>query len=217
MLPTLREPASALTHFIGIILSAVGLVLLILESVNPIKPWHLAAFSIFGGGMFLLYTASTLYHWLAVSTKAVTFLRKLDQTMIYILIAATYTPVCLIPLRGLWGWSLLSIIWGFALFGILLRIFWKNFPDWFSITSYIFMGWLAVVASWPLVQAVQIGAMVWIALGGIFYTVGAVIHSLGRPNPIPKVFGSHEIFHVFVMMGSFSHFWVMYNLSLIHI
>ena len=163
MLPTLREPASALTHFIGIILSAVGLVLLILESVNPIKPWHLAAFSIFGGGMFLLYTASTLYHWLAVSTKAVTFLRKLDQTMIYILIAATYTPVCLIPLRGLWGWSLLSIIWGFALFGILLRIFWKNFPDWFSITSYIFMGWLAVVASWPLVQAVQIGAIEWIA------------------------------------------------------
>ena len=211
MLPKLRDPVSALTHFLGIILAAVGLVLLIMESVRPIKPLHLAAFSIFGGGMFLLYTASTLYHWLDVSSKAVTFLRKLDHTMIYVLIAATYTPVCLIPLRGWWGLSLLSIIWGLALFGILLRSFWKSLPNWFSITSYIAMGWLAVVASWPLMEALQPGALGWIALGGIFYTVGAVIQAVGRPNPVPRVFGSHEIFHVLVMMGSFSHFWVMYN------
>ncbi len=207
----LREPVSALTHFVGMILAVVGLVMLIMESVSPARPLHIVAFSIFGGAMFLVYTASTLYHWLSVSPAAVARLRKLDQAMIYLLIAATYTPVCLIPLRGLWGWSLLGIVWGLALFGILMRIYWRSFPDWFSITTYVFMGWIVVVASWPIVKALQTGAVVWIAVGGLFYTVGAVIHALQRPNPFPKIFGFHEIFHLFVMMGSFSHFWVMYQ------
>ena len=211
MFKKLREPVSALTHFVGIILSIVGLVVLILESVSPPKPWHIVAFSIFGGAMFLVYTASTLYHWLSVSPKVINLLRKFDQAMIYLLIAATYTPVCLIPLRGYWGWSVLGIIWGLALFGILMRLFWNDFPNWFSITTYLFMGWTIVVASWPLVKALEVGAIVWIVIGGLFYTVGAVIHALEKPNPIPKIFGSHEIFHIFVMLGSFSHFWVMYQ------
>lgn len=207
----IKEPFSAISHALGSVFAIIALILLIQESVNPIKPWHIVSFSIFGSGMFLLYTASTLYHWLPVSANLENKLRNLDHAMIHVLIASTYTPVCLIPLRGIWGWSMFGIIWGLAIFGILLKVFWKSLPNWFSITFYIFMGWLSIIAIYPMIMTLQIGAMVWIFIGGFFYTVGAVIHGLNKPNPIPKIFGAHEIFHVFVILGSFSHFMCMYN------
>jgi|TARA_Y100000031_G_C8206973_1_gene379096 hemolysin III len=207
----IKEPFSAISHALGAVFAIVALILLIQESVNPIKPWHIVSFSIFGSGMFLLYTASTLYHWLPVSANLENKLRNLDHAMIHVLIASTYTPVCLIPLRGIWGWSMFGIIWGLAIFGILLKVFWKSLPNWFSITFYIFMGWLSIIAIYPMIMTLQIGAMVWIFIGGFFYTIGAVIHGLNKPNPIPKIFGAHEIFHVFVILGSFSHFMCMYN------
>ena len=207
----IKEPFSAVSHAIGAVLAILALILLIRESIDPIKPWHIVAFSVFGSGMFLLYTASAIYHWLPVDPKYVKWLQTMDHVMIHILIASTYTPVCLIPLRGIWGWSLFGVIWSLTIFGILLKIFWKNLPDGFSVTFYIFMGWLAVVAIWPMVQTLQIGALVWIFIGGFFYTIGAVIHSLKKPNPIPNVVGAHEIFHLFVLLGSAAHFWVMYN------
>ena len=207
----IKEPFSAVSHAIGAVLAILALILLIRESIDPIKPWHIAAFSVFGSGMFLLYTASAIYHWLLVDPKYVKWLQTMDHAMIHVLIASTYTPVCLIPLRGVWGWSLLGMIWSLAIFGILLKIFWKNLPDWFSVTFYIFMGWLSVIAIWPMIQTLQIGALVWIFIGGFFYTIGAIIHSLKKPNPIPNVVGAHEIFHLFVLLGSAAHFWVMYN------
>ena len=207
----IKEPFSAVSHAIGAVLAILALILLIRESIDPIKPWHIAAFSVFGSGMFLLYTASAIYHWLPVEPKYVKWLQTMDHAMIHVLIASTYTPVCLIPLRGVWGWSLLGMIWSLAIFGILLKIFWKNLPDWFSVTFYIFMGWLSVIAIWPMIQTLQIGALIWIFLGGFFYTIGAIIHSLKKPNPIPNVVGAHEIFHLLVLLGSAAHFWVMYN------
>ena len=160
--------------------------------------------SIFGVSMFLTYAASTLYHWLNVPPAKIELLKKVDQAMIYLLIAATYTPICLIPLRGPWGWSLLGIIWGLATFGILMRLFWANFPEWFSVVSYLFMGWVIVIASWPVIEALEIEAVVWIIAGGLSYTIGATIHAINKPNPYPEVLGAHEIFHFFVMLGSFS-------------
>ena len=207
----IKEPFSAVSHAIGAVLAILALILLIRESIDPIKPWHIVAFSVFGSGMFLLYTASAIYHWLPVDPKYVKWLQTMDHAMIHVLIASTYTPVCLIPLRGVWGWSLFGVIWSLTIFGILLKIFWKNLPDWFSVTFYIFMGWLSVIAIWPMIQTLQIGALVWIFLGGFFYTIGAIIHSLKKPNPIPNVVGAHEIFHLFVLLGSAAHFWVMYN------
>ena len=207
----IKEPFSAVSHAIGAVLAILALILLIRESIDPIKPWHIVAFSVFGSGMFLLYTASAIYHWLPVAPKYVKSLQTMDHAMIHVLIASTYTPVCLIPLRGVWGWSLLGMIWSLAIFGILLKIFWKNLPDWFSVTFYIFMGWLSVIAIWPMIQTLQIGAVVWIFIGGFFYTIGAIIHGLKKPNPIPNVIGAHEIFHLFVLLGSAAHFWVMYN------
>ncbi|HVO65686.1 MAG TPA: hemolysin III family protein [Syntrophales bacterium] len=202
---------SGLTHFIGAILAVAGLVILICKSVNPVKPWHIVSFSVFGTGMILLYTASTLYHWLPLSENGIRNLRKLDHIMIFILIAATYTPVCLIPLRGPWGWSLFGSVWALAVIGMFLKLFWIQAPRWFSTTIYVIMGWLAVVGVWPLIKALHMGGFIWVLLGGLFYTVGAVIYAVKMPNPWPNVFGFHEIFHVFVIMGSVSHFWVMYG------
>ena len=143
------------------------------------------------------------------SKKVENKLRTLDHAMIHILIASTYTPVCLIPLRGVWGWSLFGLIWGLALFGILLKLFWRNLPGWFSITFYVFMGWLSIIALFPMIQTLEMGALIWI--GGFFYTVGVIIHSVNKPNPIPNIFGAHDIFHILVIMGSFCHFMWMYN------
>ena len=207
----IKEPFSAISHALGAILSIIALTLLLQESINPIKPWHIVSFTIFGTGMFLLYTASTLYHWLPVSTNIENKLRNLDHVMIHILIASTYTPICLIPLRGVWGWSMFGIVWTLAIFGILLKLFWKSLPNWFSTTFYIFLGWLSIIAIYPMMMTLQLGAIIWIFIGGFFYTLGAIIHGINKPNPIPKILGAHEIFHVFVILGSFSHFMCMYN------
>ena len=211
MIEKLRDPVSGLTHFIGAILAVVGLILLIYKSVDPVKPWHLVTFSVFGAGLILLYTSSTLYHWLPFSEKGIQRMRRLDHMMIFILIAATYTPICLIPMRGPWGWSLFGSVWGLATLGILLKFFWLQAPRWFSTMIYILMGWLVVVGIWPLIQALKLGGFMWVLIGGLFYTVGAIIYALKKPDPWPNIFGFHEIFHIFVMLGSFSHFWVMYR------
>ena len=211
MIKRLKEPISGLTHFIAAILSAVGLILLICRSINPVKPLHLVTFSIFGSAMILMYVASTLYHWLPLSEKGIERLRKFDHKSIFIFIAATYTPVCLIALRGVWGWGLLVSIWGLATVGILIKIFWFDAPQWFSTVLYILAGWLVLVCVLPLSNVLQLRALIWMFMGGVFYTIGALIYALRRPNPWPNFFGSHEIFHVFVMMGSFSHFWLMYK------
>ena len=207
----IKEPFSAISHALGAILSVIALTLLIQESINPIKPWHIVSFTIFGTGMFLLYTASTLYHWLPVSTDIENKLRNLDHVMIHILIASTYTPICLIPLRGVWGWSMFGIVWTLTIFGILLKLFWKSLPNWFSTTFYIFLGWLSILAIYPMMMTLQLGAIIWIFIGGFFYTLGAIIHGINKPNPIPKILGAHDIFHVFVILGSFCHFMCMYN------
>lgn len=207
----LREPISGLTHCVGTILSVIGLIILICNSLNPVKPWHLVTFSVFGAGLILLYTASTLYHWLPLSENGILHMRRLDHMMIFILIAATYTPICLIPLRGPWGWSLFGGVWVLAVLGIVLKIFWLQSPRWFSTAVYMLMGWLAVAGVWPLINALKLGGFIWILAGGLFYTVGGVIYAIKRPDPWPNFFGFHEIFHVFVILGSASHFWVMYG------
>ena len=205
-----RDPVSGLTHMIAALLAVLATVLLILRVVSPAMPWHIVTFSIFGGGMILLYTASTLYHWLPVSEAGVRFLRRVDHSMIFFYIAATYTPICLIPLRGPWGWSLFGVIWGLALAGIVMKIFWLHAPRWLSTAIYLAMGWMILVGVYPLVMNLSAGALAWLAGGGLVYSAGAVIYALKWPDPWPGRFGFHEIFHLFVIGGSFCHFVVMY-------
>lgn len=211
MFRNLKDPVSGLTHFVGALLAVFGLVLLILRATDPVKPWHIVSYSIFGAGMIFLYTASTLYHWLDLSEKGNRRLHKFDHMMIFVLIAATYTPICLIPLRGGWGWSLFGVIWGLAIAGILFKIFWMDAPRWLTTGIYIFMGWIVIVGIYPLVTMLQTGALIWLAAGGLSYSVGAIIYGAKKPDPWPDFFGFHEVFHIFVMLGTFAHFWVMYE------
>lgn len=210
LIKNLKEPMSGFTHFLGTVLAVVGTVLLILRVVSPVKGWHIVTYSIFGFGLILLYTASTLYHWIPATPRAERFLRKFDHSAIFILIAATYTPVCLIPLRGGWGWSLFGLAWGFTLVGITLKLFWIDAPKWLSTSIYLLMGWLIIIGVYPLVNTLDPGALIWLAVGGFSYTIGAVIYAVDKPNPV-RWFGAHEIFHIFVLLGSLSHFWVMYR------
>lgn len=207
----LREPVSGLTHLAGAILSLIGLVVMIYYAISVGTIWHIVSFSIFGGSLILLYTASTLYHLLNISDKGVRVLRKIDHMMIYILIAGTYTPLCLIPLRGGWGYSLLSIIWGIALAGIILKFLWFDAPRWLYTLFYLIMGWLVVIAFLPIARAIPLAGLMWLIAGGVLYSVGAVIYGTKWPKLNIKLFGFHEIFHVFVLYGSFCHFWLMFR------
>lgn len=201
----IKEPVNALTHFIGSIFSILGLVLLLYYANVQATAWHIVSFTIYGSSMFLLYTTSTLYHALNLSQKKTNFLHKLDHIMIYILIAGTYTPICLVPLRGGWGWSLFGVIWLLATIGIILKIYWFNAPRWLSTLFYILMGWVVVIAFVPLVKTTPIGGVIFLILGGIFYTIGGIIYGTKKPNFAKKI-GFHELFHIFVLAGSLCHY-----------
>lgn len=207
------RPWSAITHGIGAALAVAGTVLLSVRSaLRQLGPWA-SAFSIYGASMILLYTASTLYHCLNTSVRGRLALRKWDHCSIYLLIAGTYTPLCLMPLRtvGAWGWTLFGVIWGLAIAGIVMTMFWVNSPRWVTSGVYLFMGWLAVIALYPLWTVLGGAGLFWLLLGGVLYTVGGVSYALkwpGRDNPR---FGCHEIFHVFILLGSIAHFMLMYH------
>mgnify|MGYP000928300733 CR=1 FL=1 len=208
---SLRDPVSGLTHFIGALLAVAGLAALIVKASNPLRPWHLTTYCVFGAGMILLYTASTLYHWLPLGSTGRSRLRKLDHMMIFVLIAATYTPFCLVPLRGAWGWSIFGTVWAVALMGIVFKAFWIHAPRWLSAAMYVCMGWIVIVGIVPLVRTLQPGGLFWLVTGGLLYTAGGLIYAVKRPDPFPEVFGFHEIFHIFVMLGTLAHFWTIYK------
>ncbi len=206
-----NEPISSLTHFIGALLSIAGLVLLILFASKYGNVWHIVAFSIFGSSLILLYFASTLYHLIPADKKIKSVFRRIDHSMIYILIAGTYTPVCLIALRGGWRWSLFGVIWGLAIMGVVYKITTKKISGWIPVIFYILMGWLVLIAFLPLVRALPIKGILWLVMGGVFYTIGTIFFWLDNILPKKKWFGMHEVFHLFVIAGSFSHFWLMLN------
>lgn len=207
----IKEPINALTHFLGFLMSIPILITLTMKAYQNASFLSMVAFLIFGISLLLLYGASTIYHTLNISPKGTALLRRIDHMMIFVLIAGTYTPVCLIPLRGKWGWTLFVAVWGFAFAGILLKIFWLNAPRWFSTLLYVVMGWLVLIAFVPLEQAIPIGGIVLLASGGIVYTIGAVIYAVKWSKLKLKYFGFHEIFHLFVMGGSALHVLFMFE------
>ncbi len=206
-----RDPVSGLTHLLGAILSVVGLIFLIMVSVRQGNIWHIVSFSIFGASMILLYSGSAIYHLVKAGDRVIKALRRMDHMLIFVLIAGTYTPFCLVPLRGPWGYGLLTAIWGIGIAGMVMTIFWLDAPRWITTGVYLLMGWAVVVAAYPLIQSLPVGGLVWLAVGGLFYSVGAVIYAIKKPNLIPGVFGFHEIWHLFVMAGTFSHFWSIFR------
>ena len=200
----IKEPGSAITHFIGMVMAVFASVPLLIRAAAQPQKIYIIAMSI--------YAASTTYHTFDISEKTNTILKKIDHMMISVLIAGSYTPVCLLALKGRIGIILLSIVWAIAIAGILIKAFWVYCPKWVSSVLYIGMGWTCVLAFTQLLDNLSPAAFGWLLAGGIIYTVGGVIYALKLPlfNSRHKNFGSHEIFHLFVMGGSACHFIVMY-------
>jgi len=208
MFTFMREPLNSLTHMAGLVLSALGLIALLRQAGSAAG---LAAALVFGLGLIGLYGASTIYHWVPGPPAVVARLRMLDHIMIYVLIAATYTPVCLIPLRHSGGIPLLITIWSLALGGSVLKVVWKKAPRWVYTGLYLGLGWAAVVVVRPLARALPLTAVVLLIAGGLAYSAGAVIYGLKPARLKLGAFQYHEIFHLFILLGSFLHFLMIWQ------
>lgn len=206
-----REPVNAISHMAGAIASVAALTLMVVFAAINAGVWHVVSFAVFGTTLILMYTASFLYHGLKISDKALLVFKRIDHIMIFMLIAGSYTPICLVPLRGPWGWSLFGIVWGMALLGIVLKVFFIHVHRWISTLIYVVMGWLCVLAIYPLVKTLEPICLLWLGLSGLFYTVGAIVYSIKKPNPFPGILGFHEIWHFFVLLGSACHFWLVFR------
>lgn len=212
----IKDPVSGFSHLIGMFLSIVGLVFLIIYATKSgEKAWDIVTFTIFGTALILLYLFSSLYHLLNLGETGTRVFKKFDHIMIYIVIAATYTPICLGPLRGPWGWSIFGVVWGLAVLGTILTAVWIKAPRWLTTSIYIAMGWLVIVMIYPLITTFQrlnaLSSLLWLLLGGIFYTIGGIIYGIKKAPFTTKHFGFHEIFHIFVMLGSFCQYWFIFR------
>lgn len=208
----IKDPGSAITHFIGMLMAVFAAVPLLIKAAHEPSRIYIISIAVYAASLILLYAASTTYHTFDKSEQVNTILKKIDHMMISILIAGSYTPICLLVLKGRTGIILLSIVWGIAIVGILLKAFWVYCPRWVSSVLYIGMGWTCVLAFTQILNSMPPAAFGWLLAGGIIYTAGGVIYALKLPifNNRHKNFGSHEIFHLFVMGGSACHFIVMY-------
>ena len=209
---TIREPGSAITHFIAMMMAVFATVPLLVKAGIQSGWENFLAMAIFMGSMILLYGASATYHSVDLTGRSLRVFRKLDHMMIFVLIAGSYTPVCLIVLGGKLGYTLLALVWGIAAVGMLVKACWITCPKWFSSVIYIAMGWVCVLVFGPLLKTLSVPAFLWLLAGGIIYTVGGVIYALKLPifNAKHKFLGSHEVVHLFVMGGSICHFIFMY-------
>ena len=187
---------------------------LLIKAAHEPSRIYVISLAVYSASMILLYAASTTYHTFDISAKINTILKKWDHMMISVLIAGSYTPICLLVLKGKTGLILLAIVWSFPIVGILIKAFWVYCPKWVSSILYIGMGWTCVLAFTQILNSMSRTSFIWLLTGGIIYTVGGIIYALKLPifNSKHKNFGSHEIFHLFVMGGSMCHFVVMYAL-----
>jgi hemolysin III len=196
------ERFNSITHLVGALLALTGSVLLIVLAVRSGDPWRIVSFSIYGAMLLILYLVSTLYHSVAGRSKDV--LRKFDHCAIYLLIAGSYTPFALVTLRGPWGWSLFGVVWGLALLGVLQEIWLARGARIISLVIYLLMGWLAIIAVVPLIDALSWNGFLWLAAGGLFYTLGIVFYATDH-----KVRHGHGVWHLFVLAGSACHYFAV--------
>lgn len=210
----IKDPGSAITHFIGMLMAIFAAIPLLIQAAKEPDSVYLISLTVYAVSMVLLYAASTTYHTFDISKKVNTVLKKIDHMMIFVLIAGSYTPICLLVLKRNVGIPLLILVWGIAIVGILLKAFWVYCPKWVSSVLYIGMGWTCVLAFGQMLNGLSRVEFGWLLAGGIIYTIGGIIYALKLPifNMKHKNFGSHEIFHLFVMGGSACHFVVMYLL-----
>lgn len=199
-----KDPWSALTHFGGFVAALVGVVVLVVLSVHdPVKQ---AGMAVYGGSLALLFAASSAYHFLDLGQEGNRWLRRLDHAAIFLLIAGTYVPILLHTLDGAWRLGMLVTVGLLALAGVLLKLVWLESPTWLSVGTYLLMGWVVVVPAHRIFPALSAAQLSLLVAGGLVYTGGAAVYSLKRPNPWPGVFGHHEVWHLFVLVGAALHF-----------
>jgi len=204
-----RDPFSGFSHLVAAIASVAGLVLLIFQALDFGDTQDLVGFIIFGSGMIMMFLASAIYHLYNGKSEVIVHLKRLDHIAIFIMIAGGYTPLCLSPLRDDYGYALLSSVWGVAIVGILLKVFWLHAPRILSTGIYLFLGWACVFAVYPMLNNMTSTALWWMLAGGLSYSFGAIVYGTKKPDPWPGIFGFHEIWHLFVIGGAFCHFWAI--------
>lgn len=207
----LREPFNALSHLAGAVLSVVALIVMIIKgSTNDAPVLHLVAVFIFGISMILLYSTSAMYHMVLAKDQVIAFLRRLDHSMIFLLIAGSYAPFCLIALKGPSGIVLFLVVAAIAIAGITFKMVWFSSPRWLSTALYIGMGWIIVFLASPLADTLSTPGLWLLILGGIMYTIGGIIYGAKPKFLQSKYLGFHEIFHIFILLGTLSHFLCVY-------
>jgi hemolysin III len=204
MLKKLREPVNSLTHWGGAILALAGLVALLV--VGWSTPAKIISLTIYGVSLIAMFSASATYHMVRVKERALEIFRKIDHATIYLLIAGTYTPFCVNAFTGFWQWGMLGIIWSLALIGIVVKVFVIRAPRWVNAGIYVLMGWLSIAAAGQLLAALPAWVLIWLVIGGVVYTLGAVIYTTKIFDFAPGVFGFHEVWHIFVLLAAIAHF-----------
>ncbi len=204
MLSKLREPVNGLTHLGGAIAAFIGQIALLIVGWSGTA--KVLSVLVYGLSLIALFSASATYHLVKAKPKVVGVLRKLDHSAIYLLIAGTYTPFCLLAFTGFFRWGLLAIIWAIALVGIVLKVFMGRLPRWVNAGVYVVMGWLCVSAIGQMTSALTPFVLAWLAVGGVIYTLGAVVYATKIFNFAPGRFGFHEVWHIFVLLGALAHF-----------
>lgn len=204
MLRNLREPVNSLTHWAGAVLALAGMIVLLIVGWGT--PAKVASLIIYGTSLIFLFSASAIYHMVKVKDKVLVTFRKIDHAAIYFLIAGTYTPFCINAFTGFWKWGMLIIIWSLAIIGIGVKVIFIRAPRWLNTVIYLLMGWLCVGASGQLLAALPVWVLAWLIIGGVIYTLGAIIYITKIFDFVPGVFGFHEVWHIFVLLAAAAHY-----------
>jgi hemolysin III len=205
-----RELISAFSHIIFCIVAIFLTVIAIKKGIMLQSTKHIISYTVYGICMILLYLTSGAYHLSQKGSSLKFKLKKLDHIMIFFMIAGTYTPFSLLILNGFWRWSILIIVWILALLGLFFKLYYIHASRSLYTTIYLLMGWIIIFAIYPLYKNLSIYGLIWLVIGGLFYTVGAMIYAIKKPDPIPNIFGFHEIWHIFVILGTTSHYIAIY-------
>jgi hemolysin III len=204
-LTRLREPFSAISHLLAGVAAAVGLIWLLFASIDEDPLLRLSLF-VYGLTLLLMFASSAAYHGYNGSRGTRLLLKKLDHTAIYLLIAGSYTPICVHFFEGFWRGPFLAIVWSLAAAGVVLKLFLIYIPRWMTAGLYLMLGWLSVFAFGEILRAFPPGALLWLVLGGLFFSIGALVYIFKKPDFLPGRFGFHEIWHIYVILGAFSHY-----------
>jgi hemolysin III len=208
------EIINTITHMMGAFFALFGTAVLIVSAAAEGKLWHVVSFALYGVSLIVLFVASSLHHGLNLSKRLNDMFRLFDYIAIYLLIAGTYTPLCLVVQRNMWGWTLFGVVWALTAVGITIKSIYPDLPRWVSNTFYIGIGWVGAILILRSIPIIGWDGFALILAGGIVYTVGAMIFYFERPNPVPGKFGFHEIWHLFVLTGAVLHYLFMYYIVL---